>query len=69
MTGRRIELIFPDHWLALSFSDISVWCYFCDNYVDNQRLYDIKNAVHKDKFGEEMMKVDTNEGSIDLKMI
>ena len=23
------------------------------------RLYDVKNAAHKDKFGEEMLRVDT----------
>ena len=26
-----------EHMLALSFSDLSVWCYCCDNYVDNPR--------------------------------
>ena len=24
-----------DHRLSLSFSDLSVWCYACDSYVDN----------------------------------
>ena len=57
------------HCLALSFSDLSVWCYLCDDYVDNPRLYPIKNAVHRDKFGEEMLKVDTSGGTFDLKMI
>ena len=24
------------HPLALSFSDLSVWCYACEAYIDNQ---------------------------------
>ena len=47
--------------MALSFSDLSVWCYCCDNYVDNIKLYDVKNAAHKDKFGEEMIKIDFSD--------
>ena len=46
------------HHLALSYSDLSVWCFHCDSYVDNELLYDIKNLAHKDKFGEEMLKPD-----------
>ena len=23
------------HKMALSFSDLSVWCYLCDSYIDN----------------------------------
>ena len=59
-----------DHKLALSFSDLSVWCYSCDNYVDNDQLYQIKNAAHKDKFGEEMLRVpQDSQGTVDLQMI
>ena len=47
------------HSLALSFSDLSVWCYACDNYIDNPKFYDVKNAAHRDKFGEEMIKLNT----------
>jgi len=47
------------HPLALSFSDLSVWCYECDSYVDNESLYSIKNKAHRHKFqGEEMLKPD-----------
>merc|ERR1712109_170342 len=50
------------HPLALSFSDLSVWCFDCDSYVDNQVLYKVKNLAHKDKFnGEEMLKPDYGE--------
>ena len=52
------------HPLALSFSDLSVWCFDCDSYVDNQVLYNVKNLAHKDKFnGEEMLKPDYGDGS------
>ena len=45
------------HLVTLSFSDISVWCYGCEDYVDNECLYEMKNALHKNKFnGEEMPK-------------
>ena len=47
----------------MSFSDLSVWCFDCDSYVDNQVLYKVKNLAHKDKFnGEEMLKPDYGEG-------
>lgn len=42
-----------DHPLALSFSDLSVWCYKCEAYVDNPVLYVYKNLVHQDKFDGE----------------
>lgn len=44
-----------DHALALSYSDISVWCFKCENYIDNPILYKYKNLAHRDKFGEEMV--------------
>ena len=44
------------HCLALSYSDLSVWCYGCDSYVDNKVLYPVKNMAHMDKFGEEMLE-------------
>ncbi|CAB4055472.1 unnamed protein product [Lepeophtheirus salmonis] len=34
-----------EHPLTLSFSDLSVWCYVCDSYVDNEILYSFKNRV------------------------
>ena len=43
--------------LKASLSLISVWCYGCEDYVDNECLYEKKNALHKNKFnGEEMPK-------------
>ncbi|XP_076299749.1 histone deacetylase 6 isoform X1 [Lasioglossum baleicum] len=43
-----------DHPLALSFSDLSVWCYKCEAYIDNPRLFAARNAVHQSKFNEEL---------------
>ncbi|XP_065830679.1 histone deacetylase 6-like isoform X2 [Oscarella lobularis] len=43
-----------DHHVVLSFSDLSVWCYACDNYVDNEMIRAAKQSAHQSKFGEEM---------------
>ncbi|XP_017758802.1 PREDICTED: histone deacetylase 6 isoform X2 [Eufriesea mexicana] len=43
-----------EHPLALSFSDLSVWCYKCEAYIDNPRLYAARNAAHQSKFNEEL---------------
>jgi len=40
------------HLLTLSMSDLSVWCYGCDDYVHNEALLSAKNAGHIAKFGE-----------------
>ncbi|XP_063440611.1 histone deacetylase 6-like [Mytilus trossulus] len=40
------------HLMCLSYSDLSVWCYGCDNYLDHQLLKPAKNAAHLHKFGE-----------------
>lgn len=44
-----------EHALALSYSDLSVWCFKCENYIDNPILYKYKNLAHRDKFGEDMI--------------
>ncbi|XP_014256161.1 histone deacetylase 6 isoform X1 [Cimex lectularius] len=43
-----------EHPLALSYSDLSVWCYPCQAYIDNQLLYQAKNAAHISKFGTKL---------------
>ncbi|XP_046383461.1 histone deacetylase 6 isoform X1 [Ischnura elegans] len=40
-----------NHPLTLGISDLSVWCYGCEAYIDNPVLYDAKNSVHCSKFG------------------
>jgi histone deacetylase 6 len=40
-----------DHAMALSFSDLSVWCYRCEDYVHHEMMANIKKAVHLAKFG------------------
>ena len=57
-----------EHSVTLSFSDISVWCYTCNDYIDNPKLYPFKNAVHKSKFGEEMPKT-SKEIAVELTML
>lgn len=44
-----------DHPLALSFSDLSVWCYKCEAYIDNPRLHKFKDLAHLNKFGEHLV--------------
>ncbi|XP_049543518.1 histone deacetylase 6 isoform X1 [Anopheles darlingi] len=42
----------PNHPIALSFSDLSVWCYDCDSYIDHAALHPYKTLVHMVKFSE-----------------
>lgn len=42
------------HPLTLSFTDLSVWCYGCDAYIDNPKLYNAKNSAYKNKFNSEL---------------
>uniref|UniRef100_A0A1L8DWX0 Protein deacetylase HDAC6 n=1 Tax=Nyssomyia neivai TaxID=330878 RepID=A0A1L8DWX0_9DIPT len=44
-----------EHPLTLSYSDLSVWCYKCESYIDNPMLYKYKNMAHVCKFGGEEM--------------
>ena len=39
------------HKVVLSLADISVWCFECDSYLDNEVLHAAKNSVHLNKFG------------------
>ncbi|XP_043284790.1 histone deacetylase 6 isoform X2 [Venturia canescens] len=43
-----------EHPLTLSFSDLSVWCYGCEAYIDNPRLFAARNAAHLSKFNHEL---------------
>eukprot|EP00923_Selenidium_pygospionis_P009258 GHVN01015848.1.p1 GENE.GHVN01015848.1~~GHVN01015848.1.p1 ORF type:complete len:159 (-),score=35.48 GHVN01015848.1:131-607(-) len=40
-----------EHLMCISFSDLSVWCYGCENYVDNKCFYGFKDSLHREKFG------------------
>ncbi|XP_006664055.1 histone deacetylase 6 [Oryza brachyantha] len=43
------------HCLALSFSDLSVWCFACDSYLDVQSILELRpvyEVVHLLKFGQ-----------------
>jgi len=42
------------HRVCLSFSDLSVWCYGCDDYLDCTSLRPAQNALHRRKFGVDM---------------
>jgi len=42
------------HQVTMSFSDLSVWCYACNDYVDCPALNAAKSAAYRSKFGENM---------------
>jgi len=39
------------HCISISFSDLSIWCYSCDDYITHQNLQGIVQAVSHAKFG------------------
>lgn len=50
-----LHQVSSEHALTLSFSDLSVWCYKCEAYIDNSQLHKYKNLVHISKFNEELV--------------
>uniref|UniRef100_A0A0A8YAC0 UBP-type domain-containing protein n=1 Tax=Arundo donax TaxID=35708 RepID=A0A0A8YAC0_ARUDO len=43
------------HCVALSFSDLSVWCFACDSYLDVRVIVELRpfyEVAHLLKFGE-----------------
>ncbi|PKA58165.1 BRCA1-associated protein [Apostasia shenzhenica] len=56
------------HCLALSFSDLSIWCFACESYLDVQaitQLHPVYEVVHLLKFGQRppFRISETNRGS------
>ncbi|KAK8746020.1 hypothetical protein OTU49_017225, partial [Cherax quadricarinatus] len=43
-----------EHKMVLSYADLSVWCYACDDYVHHPILDEAKRVAHLDKFGEDI---------------
>lgn len=41
-----------NHAMVLSFSDLSIWCYNCDSYLENDILNEAKASAYKSKFNE-----------------
>ncbi|KAL3852511.1 hypothetical protein ACJMK2_016140 [Sinanodonta woodiana] len=41
-----------NHPIVLSYADLSVWCYGCNNYVHNDVIQPAKAAAHLSKFDE-----------------
>lgn len=42
------------HLMALSYADLSIWCYICDSYVYNEHLMEAKRSAYQNKFNESM---------------
>uniref|UniRef100_A0A1B6CBL3 UBP-type domain-containing protein n=1 Tax=Clastoptera arizonana TaxID=38151 RepID=A0A1B6CBL3_9HEMI len=45
------------HPITLSFTDLSVWCYHCDSYIEHPALFEVKNAANLSKFGEKLPNI------------
>ena len=45
------------HALAISFSDLSFWCYLCDSYVESPQLSTLLRHFQTVKFGEDIEQV------------
>lgn len=45
------------HSITLSYTDLSIWCYVCDSYVDNKDLDFAKDEVYIKKFGVSRLSV------------
>ncbi|THD28106.1 Histone deacetylase 6 [Fasciola hepatica] len=41
------------HPIALSFADLSTWCYQCESYIKSPVLNELQRIVHRAKFGED----------------
>ncbi|KAI9317397.1 hypothetical protein BX666DRAFT_1936891 [Dichotomocladium elegans] len=41
------------HAVCLSYSDLSLWCFACENYINNSSLQDLKYTAYIAKFGED----------------
>jgi hypothetical protein len=41
-----------DHPIALSFSDLSIWCYQCESYIKSPKLSPAFKLAHEDKFSK-----------------
>eukprot|EP01095_Lingulamoeba_sp_RSL-Kostka_P009060 TRINITY_DN309_c0_g1_i4.p1 TRINITY_DN309_c0_g1~~TRINITY_DN309_c0_g1_i4.p1 ORF type:complete len:173 (-),score=32.73 TRINITY_DN309_c0_g1_i4:110-556(-) len=39
-----------EHCIALSFSDLSVWCYQCSSYIIHEEIKPIISQYHQEKF-------------------
>jgi len=46
-----------EHALVASLSDLSVWCYACDNYVTSPLIAPLFDAMHRIKHGAEALPI------------
>ncbi|CAO3651971.1 unnamed protein product [Mucor hiemalis] len=51
------------HCVCISFSDLSVWCFQCDNYITHKDLEPIKYKLYVSKFGQEPPRGSSNNAS------
>ncbi|RAL39643.1 hypothetical protein DM860_003176 [Cuscuta australis] len=59
----------PNHSVALSFSDLSVWCFVCNAYLDAQAiraLHIVHQTAYLLKFGEDPPQLPSNDQCLQL---
>jgi NAD-dependent SIR2 family protein deacetylase len=56
-----------NHALALSFSDLSFWCYHCESYVASPVFKDILKAFQDKKFGPDVKSISRNLEKMTIK--
>ncbi|KND04425.1 uncharacterized protein SPPG_00154 [Spizellomyces punctatus DAOM BR117] len=49
------------HHIAVSYSDLSTWCYTCNDYIDDPAVDPIRSLLHKEKFGEPLPERKRND--------
>jgi NAD-dependent histone deacetylase SIR2 len=56
-----------NHCLALSFSDLSFWCYTCDSYIESSELAGLLKHFQQVKFGSEVQLLVANLQDLTIK--
>ncbi|KAI5075467.1 hypothetical protein GOP47_0009543 [Adiantum capillus-veneris] len=58
-----------DHAIAISQSDLSIWCFKCDAYLDAQAIPELQPVfalMHRMKFGEEPPLLHLSDAAISM---
>lgn len=54
------------HAIALSFTDLSIWCYHCDSYIQSSESMPILSRFHELKFGPDLTELTEQIGNLDI---
>ncbi|KAI8906231.1 hypothetical protein DFJ77DRAFT_478067 [Powellomyces hirtus] len=53
------------HPVAVSYTDLSSWCYECSDYIDSPILHPLRSAIHEQKFGHPMPRASSTAAAPD----